>query len=41
MSRPSFGFLATALVIALGLASIQIQLAKAGLVPAEDTHSGH
>lgn len=41
MSRLSFGFLATALVIALGLASIQIQLAKAGLVPAEDTHSGH
>jgi hypothetical protein len=35
MSRLSFGFLATALVIALALASIQVQLVQAGSVPSE------
>ena len=37
MSRLSFGFLATALVIALALASIQAQLVQAGSVPSGPT----
>lgn len=53
MSRLSFGFLATAVVIALALASVQVQLVQAGSVPSAptetkpvvatvgDAHAGH
>jgi len=39
MSRLSFGFLGGAAVLAVTLASIQVQLAKAGSVPSELTES--
>jgi hypothetical protein len=39
MSRLSFGFLVGAAVLALALASIQVQLAKAGSVPPEQAES--
>jgi hypothetical protein len=39
MSRLSFGFLSAAAVVALALASIQVQLAKAGSGPSEPVES--
>jgi hypothetical protein len=39
MSSLSFGFLGGAAVLAVALASVQVQLAKAGSVPSELTES--